>query len=149
MSERLRNNLIKYGITGAVCLIYAAVHCFSRDVETMVPVDLYRTVSDSFMVPGMVCVFSGLVTWLSNEGAFNGIGYVMPQRITLPADEVKVFFRVSNPVKSPTFRVVSDGKVLLTRKRIAAFPGEMETLTLTKEMLADLVGDVIVEVQND
>ena len=68
--------------------------------------------------------------------AGNGIGYVMPQRITLPADEVKVFFRVSNPVKSPTFRVVSDGKVLLTRKRIAAFPGEMETLTLTKEMLA-------------
>ena len=95
MSERLRNNLIKYGITGAVCLIYAAVHCFSRDVETMVPVDLYRTVSDSFMVPGMVCVFSGLVTWLSNEGAFNGIGYVMKR-----VYESIMFFGRRGPVET-------------------------------------------------
>ena len=95
MSERARNNLIKYGITGAVCLIYAAIHCFSRDVGTMAPVDLYRTVSDSFTVPGMVCIFSGLVTWLSNEGAFHGIGYVMKR-----VYESIMFFGRRGPVET-------------------------------------------------
>ena len=77
MSKRLRNNLIKYGICVAVCLAYAAIHCFGRGITTMAPVDLYRTISDGFTVPGMLCVFAGLLVWLSNEGTFHGIGYVL------------------------------------------------------------------------
>ena len=77
MSERLRNNLLKYGICSAVCLAYAAIHCFSRGVTQMSPVDLYRTISDGFTVPGMLCIFAGLLVWLSNEGTFHGIGYVL------------------------------------------------------------------------
>ena len=77
MSERLRSNLIKYGIGFGMGLAYAAYHCFSRDLGAMAPVDLYRTLSDAFTVPGLLCVFFGLIIWLSNEGAFNGVGYVM------------------------------------------------------------------------
>lgn len=77
MSERLGKNLLKYGICSAVCLAYAAFHCFSRGITQMSAVDLYRTVSDGFTVPGMLCVFAGLLVWLSNEGVFNGIGYVL------------------------------------------------------------------------
>ena len=77
MSERLRKNLMKYGISGGICLIYAAWHCFSRNVLEMSAVDLYRTVGDSFTVPGLLCLFAGVIVWLSNEGAFNGVGYVL------------------------------------------------------------------------
>jgi len=48
VSERLRKNLMKYGICGGICLIYAAWHCFSRNVLEMSATDLYRTVGDSY-----------------------------------------------------------------------------------------------------
>ena len=76
MSERLRGNLIKYGISGGLCAIYIVCHCVSRDVGQVSLVDQYRIVADSFTVPGMLFIFSGLITWLSNEGAFNGLSYV-------------------------------------------------------------------------
>ena len=81
MSDRVRKNLIKYGISGGLCLAYAAYHCFSRNVSQMSAVDLYRTVSDGFAVPGILCIFSGLIVWLSNEGAFNGISYVLKSTV--------------------------------------------------------------------
>lgn len=77
MSERARNNLIKYGISGGLCLVYAVYHCISRNVSEMAVVDLYRTVADGFTVPGMLCIFAGLIVWLSNEGALNGVSYVL------------------------------------------------------------------------
>ena len=35
------------------------------------------SVSDAFSVPGMLCLFGGLLVWVGNEGAFDGIGYVL------------------------------------------------------------------------
>lgn len=77
MSDGLRKNLIKYGITAGICLVFAAVFCFKQDITHRAPVDVYRIISDSFTIPGMMCIFAGLLTWLSNEGAFHGITYVM------------------------------------------------------------------------
>ncbi len=77
MSERARKNLIKYGISGGLCLAYAVLHCVSRNASEMSAVDLYRTLADGFTVPGMLCIFAGLIVWLSNEGAFNGVSYVL------------------------------------------------------------------------
>lgn len=94
MSERLRNNLIKYGISGALCLAYAAGHCFSRNVAEMSAVDLYRTIGDGFTVPGLLCVFAGLMVWLSNEGAFHGVGYIL--KITVQS---LIFFGRRGPVE--------------------------------------------------
>lgn len=77
MSKRVKSLLLRYGIGLGVCLAYAAYHCLSRDMGAMAPVDIYRTVSDAFTVPGLVCIFAGLLIWLSNEGAFHGISYVL------------------------------------------------------------------------
>ena len=76
MSERLRNNLLKYGISFGVCLAFAALHCYSKGIATMELADVYRTLSDAFSVPGILCGFSGALAWLSQEGALDGIGYV-------------------------------------------------------------------------
>ena len=76
MSERLRNNLLKYGISAGVCLLFAAIHCYSRGIADMEVLDIYRTLSDAFAVPGLICIFSGGLMWLSQEGALDGVSYV-------------------------------------------------------------------------
>ena len=77
MSDRLRKNLIKYGITAGICLVFAAAFCFKQDITNRAPLDVYRIISDGFTIPGLMCIFAGLLTWLSGEGAFLGISYVM------------------------------------------------------------------------
>jgi nifR3 family TIM-barrel protein len=79
--------------------------------------------------------------------AGQGVGYVVPQRVTLPADSVRVYFRVSAPLSEPRFTVRCGDRVLLSRKKLAAMPGEMESLTLTAEMLKDAEGEITVSAE--
>ena len=79
--------------------------------------------------------------------AGKGIGYVLPQRISLPADAVKVYFRVSAPLHDPIFTVKSGDTELSRRKKIAAMPGEMETVTLTREMLDAADSEIVIGVE--
>jgi hypothetical protein len=76
-----------------------------------------------------------------------GIGYVLPQRISLPADKVKVYFRVSAPLRDPVFVVRSGDTELMRRKKLAAMPGEMEAVTLTREMLEKADGEIVIGVE--
>ena len=76
-----------------------------------------------------------------------GIGYVLPQRVTLPAEGVKVYFRVSAPLRDPVFTVKSGDTELSRRKKLAAMPGEMETVTLTREMLDKADGEIVIGVE--
>ena len=59
MSERLCNNLLKYGISAGMCLFFAAILCYSRGIADMEALDIYRALSDAFAVPGLICIFSG------------------------------------------------------------------------------------------
>ena len=79
--------------------------------------------------------------------AGKSIGYVLPQRITLPADKVKVYFRVNAPLYDPVFTVKSGDVELMRRKKIAAMPGEMEAVTLTREMLEKADGEIVIGVE--
>ena len=87
------------------------------------------------------------VTATLTLSAGQGVGYVVPQRITLPADGVRVYFRVSAPLSEPRFTVRCGERVLLSRKKLAAMPGEMESLTLTAEMLKDAEGEITVSAE--
>ena len=62
------------------------------------------------------------------------IRYTVPQIITKKKD-VSVYFRVSNIYKNVTVRVTDGENVLLSKKRVKVAPGEMESVTLKKEML--------------
>ena len=61
------------------------------------------------------------------------IRYTVPQVITKKKD-VAVYFRVSNIYKNVIIKVSDGENVLLTKKKIKVAPGEMESVTLKKEI---------------
>ena len=82
MSQRVRNNLIKYGSCLAAGLAYAVFHLSGRDFFNLPLVDQYRLLSDACMVPGFFMVAFGLLIFLGNEGSFRGVGYVLQRTVT-------------------------------------------------------------------
>lgn len=73
------------------------------------------------------------------------VNYVVPQMIDKNlSGAVKLFFRVSNTFKNCSIKVVSGEKVLLSKKKRVAVPGEMETLILSEEKIGMIDGKVTV-----
>ena len=77
MSDRLRNNLIKYGSCVATGLLVGYGYISGHGFFDQPLVDKYRLLSDAFMLPGFLMVAFGLLIFLANEGSFHGIGFVM------------------------------------------------------------------------
>ncbi len=77
MSERLRKNLLKYGICSGVCIALAVFYCAVRDFSQMEAVERYRTLCDAFTIPGLLALCVGSLLWVSNEGFFYGLGYCL------------------------------------------------------------------------
>lgn len=77
MSEKLRNGLLKYGISAAVCGILVVFYCAARDFSQMELVEKYRTLCDAFTVPGLLALCVGVLIWASNDGMFYGLGYCL------------------------------------------------------------------------
>ncbi len=77
MSGRLRKNLLKYGITVGICLAFAAIFCFSRDILRQTLTVKYRILCDAFTVPGAICLCLGVLIWASTDGFFDGLTYCL------------------------------------------------------------------------
>ncbi len=83
MSKRTKT-LLKYGITSACCLVVSVLVAWGSGLfEATEPVDIYRILSDSFYLPGILLVLFGMLMWLAGEGALMGIGYVMKSLVRL------------------------------------------------------------------
>jgi len=71
-----------------------------------------------------------------------GVRYTVPERIDIPADpaeEVRLFFRVTDIYKKVRLTVTDDaGNVLVRKAKSAVAPGEMESLSLSAEVLKNL-----------
>ncbi len=82
---------------------------------------------------------------------FNGanIGYVLPQKVTVPTEDVKVFFRVTNVFKNVTFNVKDGDEIVLSKKKaLPVAPGEMETIILKSDLLAsNKSGTITIELE--
>lgn len=65
------------------------------------------------------------------------IRYTVPSQITAKKD-VKVYFRVSDVFRNVKINVSSDNGIILSKKTVKVAPGEMECITLKKEMLNDI-----------
>jgi sarcosine oxidase subunit alpha len=65
------------------------------------------------------------------------IRYTVPSKITEKSD-VKVYFRVSDVYRNVKIVVKSGDNVILEKKKAKVAPGEMETLTLKKNMLENV-----------
>ena len=68
------------------------------------------------------------------------IRYTVPQRITAE-ENVTVYFRVADVYRDIKLTVKDGETVLISKKKQKVAPGEMETLTLTKEMIAGVTTD--------
>lgn len=77
MSEKLKSILLRYGICVGVCLVCIINHLWSADIFSLELLDQLRTLCDAFTLPGLLCIFGGVMFWLSNEGAFTAIGFIM------------------------------------------------------------------------
>ena len=71
-----------------------------------------------------------------------GVRYTVPQLISLK-EETKVYFRVGSVMRDK-YLVVRDGeRELLRKKKVKLAPAEMETVTLTAEMIASVTSGKI------
>ena len=83
-----------------------------------------------------------------NTAPGNGIRYVLPQKIhTASEKDISLFMRVTKPFGKVRITVASNNEVLATAVRIKAAPGEMEKVTIKKEKLSLIDGDVTVSLE--
>ncbi len=79
--------------------------------------------------------------------AGENVGYVLPQRINKHDEkDVKLFFRVRNPLNDCTVKVTINGKTIIEKKRKIVRPGEMESVVLASDKLNQADGDITVSV---
>ena len=69
--------LLQYGITIIVTLAIGFGYAWECGLLAATLQNRYRILSDAFSVPGLLCLFSGAMIWMSNEGAFNGLTWVV------------------------------------------------------------------------
>ena len=70
------------------------------------------------------------------------VRYTVPQRISANED-VTVYFRVSDIYRDIRITVRDGEKLLVNRKKLKVASGEMETVTLTSEMINGICGDML------
>jgi NADPH-dependent 2,4-dienoyl-CoA reductase/sulfur reductase-like enzyme len=70
------------------------------------------------------------------------VRYTVPQRINAEQD-VTVYFRVADVYRDARIIVRDGERVIINKKKQKFAPGEMETVTLTKEMVQEISGDTI------
>lgn len=77
MKPRTKSLLIKYGCSIGFCLVMSLWHMFNNDILSLELKEQLRVIGDGFFLYGFLCLASGMMLWLSQEGAFDGIGYVL------------------------------------------------------------------------
>ena len=65
----------------------------------------------------------------------NGVSYVVPDTVSLPAGEAGLFFRVRRVFRDSTVVCRCGETVLAQKKRAVMLPGEMEKLTVPAECI--------------
>ena len=79
--------------------------------------------------------------------AKNGVRYTVPQRIT-EAEDTTVYFRVSDVFRDRKVTVRVGDEIIISNKKQKLAPGEMETVTLTKDTI-EKIGSGIIEIGLD
>ena len=81
--------------------------------------------------------------------AGNGVSYIVPQKVnTKIGEDVKLYFRVRQIYNEAKVCVEADGRELLKpKKHIKLAPGEMESVTLSPEILSSLNSSSVITVR--
>lgn len=80
----------------------------------------------------------GETDYIGTKGT-DGVRYIVPQKINRNTDkDVNLYFRVGSVYKGAKLVVTCGDEVILTKKRPRMCPSEMETVTVKKEIIADI-----------
>ena len=71
------------------------------------------------------------------------VRYTVPQKITSADANVTVYFRVADVYRDIRIMVRDGENVLINKKKIKVAPGEMETVTITPDMINGMKGDTL------
>lgn len=77
------------------------------------------------------------------------VGYVVPQKISSNAGDVKLFFRVKDVITGGRAVITSGGAEIFSQKKPIFTPGEMQTITLKKDVSEKLSGDIELKVVSE
>lgn len=77
MSDRLKANLLKYGISTVIVAVMVGVYVGSRDFLAESRMEQYRILCDAFTIPGTVFLMLGALMKLSNLGALDALSYAV------------------------------------------------------------------------
>ncbi len=83
MSKKVKARLLKYGITIGIGLLMAYAYVATRDLGSLELVDKYRVLCDAFTIPGVIMVMAGAIVWVANEGALDGLGYILTNGLAM------------------------------------------------------------------
>ena len=73
----------------------------------------YRVLSDFFAVPGLLCLFFGGLRWLSGQGAFQGVSYVLKNALCLLTFRERAPYRPAKTKKNGFSVLLGLGGILL------------------------------------
>lgn len=111
---------------GNVLHVHDLVDNVSKEAETAGSAAAEYALSDGNILRDYVAV-----------KAANGVRYALPQKIGGIEGKVQVFYRVDNVYRGARLCVDCGGKTIFTKKYFVLSPGEMESITLDKELISD------------
>ena len=74
-----KSNLIKSGIASAVGLLLVVAFVVSSEFGDQTIMNKYKILCDAFTIPGLLMLMFAILVSVSNEGALDGVGYVVKQ----------------------------------------------------------------------
>lgn len=77
MKKKTIVNLVKYGVGSAAVLALAGVFLWQYDFWNQDLVTRYMILSDAFAVPGLFLLMFGVMIWLTNQGALDGVTFCL------------------------------------------------------------------------
>lgn len=91
MSRTLKANLLKYGISLAICAVMVYVFLDSRAFSIQALVDKYLILCDAFTLPAVLFLGAGALVALSNQGILDGLTYAcgLAFKALLPGGRLK------------------------------------------------------------
>lgn len=75
--SRFLKKLLPYAICILAGLLIGFAYLAGHDFLSQGKLDKVRLLCDAFFLPGILMLLSGCLVWMSNEGALDGVGFVL------------------------------------------------------------------------
>ena len=81
MSNRMKSNLLKYGISGGIAFMLIWIYCSTRNLWLQIPMERWRILCDAFTIPGLTYIMVGFLMMIANEGFFDMLSYACSKAV--------------------------------------------------------------------